>query len=156
VADFTLERLMPTSRTRPFASSLDAGNASQAAARQRMRARNLDADAGASAGAFTRDVLRARSNVGHDSRRRYSSSACRRSAHEPFVRHLASHSRVFGAGELTDLCHMSMSWSAEAGRVWTCRNMSTKRLPGSLAKTIVERVSRVGAAKDRTRRQVAV
>jgi tetratricopeptide (TPR) repeat protein len=101
-------------------------------------------------GAFTRDVLRARSNVGHDSEAPVFVIGMPRSGTSLVEQILASHPRVFGAGEVD---HFATATSEVAERRAGAypdmiAKMSDEDLR-ELGKTYVERVSRVGAAKDR-------
>jgi tetratricopeptide (TPR) repeat protein len=101
-------------------------------------------------GAFTRDVLRDRSNVGHDSEVPVFVIGMPRSGTSLVEQILASHPRVFGAGELNDFV-ATMSDVAER-RAGAYPDMLAKMSDEDfreLGKTYVERVSRVGAAKDR-------
>jgi tetratricopeptide (TPR) repeat protein len=101
-------------------------------------------------GAFTRDVLRARSNVGHDSEAPVFVIGMPRSGTSLVEQILASHPRIFGAGELNDFVD-TMSDVAER-RAGAYPDMLAKMSGEDLAelgKTYVERVSRIGAAKDR-------
>src|SRR3984893_7839991 len=103
-----------------------------------------------SGGAFPRDVLRARSNVGHDSEAPVFVIGMPRSGTSLVEQILASHPRIFGAGELNDFVD-TMSDVAER-RAGAYPDMLAKMSGEDLAelgKTYVERVSRVGAAKDR-------
>jgi tetratricopeptide (TPR) repeat protein len=101
-------------------------------------------------GAFTRDVLRDRSNVGHDSEAPVFVIGMPRSGTSLVEQILASHPRVFGAGELNDFV-ATMSEVAER-KAGTYPDMLAKMSDEDfreLGKTYVERVNRVGAAKDR-------
>ena len=101
-------------------------------------------------GAFSRDVLRARSNVGHDSEAPVFVIGMPRSGTSLVEQILASHPRIFGAGELNDFV-ATMSDVAER-RAGAYPDMISKMSDEDfreLGKTYVERVSRVGAAKDR-------
>jgi tetratricopeptide (TPR) repeat protein len=101
-------------------------------------------------GAFTRDVLRARSNVGHDSETPVFVIGMPRSGTSLVEQILASHSRVFGAGELNDfVATMSDVVERRAGAYPDMLAKMSDEDFRELGKTYVERVSRVGAAKDR-------
>ena len=100
--------------------------------------------------AFTRDVLRARSNVGHDSEAPVFVIGMPRSGTSLVEQILASHPRVFGAGELNDfVATMSDVVERRAGAYPDMLAKMSDEDFGELGKTYVERVSRIGAAKDR-------
>src|SRR5450631_4042473 len=101
-------------------------------------------------GAFSRDVLRARSNVGHDSEAPVFVIGMPRSGTSLVEQILASHPRIFGAGELNDFV-ATMSDVAER-RAGAYPDMLAKMSDEDfreLGKTYVERVSKLRAAKDR-------
>jgi tetratricopeptide (TPR) repeat protein len=102
------------------------------------------------AGAFTRDVLRARSDVGHDSEAPVFVIGMPRSGSSLVEQILASHPRVFGAGELDDLEEATSDVSRRGAGVYPdmLAKMSDDDLR-QLGKTYVERLSKVGAAEDR-------
>src|SRR5216684_3768239 len=101
-------------------------------------------------GAFTRDVLRDRSNVGHDSEAPVFVIGMPRSGTSLVEQILASHPRVFGAGELNDfVATMSDVVERRAGAYPDMLAKMSDEDFRELGKTYVERVSRVGAAKDR-------
>jgi tetratricopeptide (TPR) repeat protein len=101
-------------------------------------------------GAFTRDVLRDRSNVGHDSEAPVFVIGMPRSGTSLVEQILASHPRVFGAGELNDFgATMSDVVERRAGAYPDMLAKMSDEDFRELGKTYVERVSRVGTAKDR-------
>jgi tetratricopeptide (TPR) repeat protein len=101
-------------------------------------------------GAFTRDVVRDRSNVGHDSEAPVFVIGMPRSGTSLVEQILASHPRVFGAGELNDfVAAMSDVVERKAGAYPGMLAKMSDEDFRELGKTYVERVSRVGAAKDR-------
>jgi tetratricopeptide (TPR) repeat protein len=102
------------------------------------------------AGAFSRDVLSARSDVGHDSEAPVFVIGMPRSGSSLVEQILASHPRVFGAGELNDFEDATSDVSRRGAGAYPemLAKMSDDDLR-QLGKSYVERLSRVGAAKDR-------
>jgi tetratricopeptide (TPR) repeat protein len=101
-------------------------------------------------GAFTRDVLCARSNAGHDSEAPVFVIGMPRSGTSLVEQILASHPRVFGAGELNDfVTSMSDVGERKAGAYPDMLAKLSDKDLAELGKTYVERVSNLGAAKDR-------
>ena len=100
--------------------------------------------------AFTKDLLNINSSVGHDSEVPVFVIGMPRSGTTLVEQILASHPRVFGAGELNDF---AATLSDVAQRRAGAYPDVLARMPGEdlreLGKTYVERVSRAGAAKDR-------
>jgi tetratricopeptide (TPR) repeat protein len=101
-------------------------------------------------GAFTRDLLRARSNVGYDSEAPVFVIGMPRSGTSLVEQILASHPRIFGAGELNDFVDIISEVAERRAGAYPdmLAKMSGEDLR-ELGRTYVERVSRVGAAKDR-------
>ena len=100
--------------------------------------------------AFTRGILRARSNVGHDSEAPVFVIGMPRSGTSLVEQILASHPRVFGAGELNDFVASTSDVAERKAGAYPdiLAKMSNEDL-AELGKTYVERVSKVAAAKDR-------
>jgi tetratricopeptide (TPR) repeat protein len=99
---------------------------------------------------FTRDALRARSNVGHDSEVPVFVIGMPRSGTSLVEQILASHPRIFGAGELSDFAAALSDVAKRSAGVYA-------EMPGKisdddlrlLGKTYLERVSKLAATEDR-------
>ena len=100
--------------------------------------------------AFTKDLLNINSNVGHDQEAPVFVIGMPRSGTSLVEQILASHPRVFGAGELNDFAATISDVAKRRAGAYPdmLAKMSGEDLR-ELGKTYVERVSRFGAAKDR-------
>jgi tetratricopeptide (TPR) repeat protein len=99
---------------------------------------------------FTKDLLRAKSNVGHQSETPVFIVGMPRSGTTLVEQILASHPRVFGAGEVKDFAATASVFSARTASAYP--EMLAKLSDDDLrefGKTYVERLSRYGAEKDR-------
>jgi len=100
--------------------------------------------------AFTKDLLNVKSNVGHDSEAPVFVIGMPRSGTSLVEQILASHPRVFGAGEVE---HFATATSELAKRRAGAYPDMIAKMPDEdfreLGKTYVERLSKDGAAKDR-------
>jgi tetratricopeptide (TPR) repeat protein len=99
---------------------------------------------------FTKDLLRAKSNVGHASEAPVFVVGMPRSGTTLVEQILASHPRVFGAGEVRDFVAAASVFSERtaSGYPEMLAKLSDDDLR-ELGKTYVERLSTVGAGKDR-------
>jgi tetratricopeptide (TPR) repeat protein len=99
---------------------------------------------------FTKDLLRAKSNVGHPSEAPVFVVGMPRSGTTLVEQILASHPRVFGAGEVKDFAATASVFSARTACAYPemLAKLSDDDLR-ELGKTYVERLSRDGAEKDR-------
>jgi len=99
---------------------------------------------------FTKQVLQAKANVGHESDAPVFVVGMPRSGTTLVEQILASHPRVFGAGEVRDLVAAASVFSERTASAYPemLARMSDDDLR-ELGKTYVERLSKGGAAKDR-------
>jgi tetratricopeptide (TPR) repeat protein len=128
---------------------LDAGN--------RLKRRHVNYDERAALSlmhrirdAFTKDLLRGNSNVGHDSKAPIFVLGMPRSGTSLVEQILASHPRVFGAGEVDHFARATSDVLRRQAGVYpdAVAKMSDDDFRG-LGQTYVERLSRDGTAKDR-------
>jgi tetratricopeptide (TPR) repeat protein len=99
---------------------------------------------------FSEDLLRARSNLGHDSETPVFVVGMPRSGTTLVEQILASHPRVFGAGEVRDFVATASGVSERMASAYP--EMLAKLSDGDLreiGKSYVERLRKVGGAKDR-------